>query len=101
MIGRANGTINIGGDKVNPDNIRHMLLEHPDVLEACVYGKKSPLTGMLLLADVQLNTNIDEEAGKKSIMTFINEKLQPKDRPRIVYIVNEIHTDITGKIGQR
>ena len=101
VIGRANGTINIGGDKVNPNNIRHMLLEHPDVLEARVYGKKSPLTGMLLLADVQLYTNIDEEAGKKSIMTFINEKLQPKDRPRIVYIVNEIHTDITGKIGQR
>jgi len=101
VIGRANGAINIGGDKVNPNDVRQTLLEHPYVVEVRVYGKKNPITGMLLVADVQLASKIDEDTAKKSIMAFSKDRLQRKDRPRIIYIVDEILVDATGKIGQR
>jgi len=101
VIGRANGTINIGGDKVNPNKVRQILLDHPHVVEVSVYGKKNPITGMLLSDDVQIDLDIDEDTGKKSIMEFVKDRLQPKDRPRKILIVDEILIDSTGKIGQR
>lgn len=101
VIGRANGTINIGGDKVNPNKVRQILLEHPHVIEARVYGKKNPISGTLLAADVMLDYNVDEVTGKESVLAYIKERLHLKERPRIVRIVDNINVDSTGKISQR
>ena len=101
IIGRETGIINIGGDKVNPESVRQTLLQHDMVAEAHVYGRKNPITGMLLATDIQLKSNIDNSEGKKAVKLFIREKLQLKDQPRIINIVDTITTNLTGKISQR
>jgi len=98
IIGRQSGIINIGGDKVNPENVRQTLLEHPDILQANVFGKKNPITGMVLAANIQLKSNIDEESKKASIRFFIRENFQIKDQPRLVRFVNDIELTPTGKL---
>ena len=99
IIGRKSGIINMGGDKVNPENVRQTLLEHPEVIQASVFGKKNPITGMLLAANIQLKANIDKELAKESIRAFIKENLQTKDQPRLIRFVNDIELAITGKLG--
>ena len=99
IIGRTNGIINVGGDKVNPEHIRHILLKHPKIEQVRIYGKKSPITGMVLAADIQLKTNINEKVEKNSIKTFVKDKFQPKDQPRIINIVGEILINSTGKLN--
>ena len=99
IIGRTNGIINVGGDKVNPEHIRHLLLKHPNIEQVRIYGKKSPITGMVLAADIQLKTNVNEKVEKNSIKTFVKDKFQPKDQPRIINIVGEILINSTGKLN--
>ena len=99
IIGRQSGVINIGGDKVNPENVRQTLLEHPDVIQANVFGKKNPITGMLLSAKIQLKTNVDQELVKASVKVFIKENLQIKDQPRLLKFVDDIEVALTGKLG--
>lgn len=99
IIGRESGIINMGGDKVNPENVRQTLLEHPEVIQANVFGKKNPITGMVLAANIQLKVNIDKESAKESIRVFIKDKLQTKDQPRLVRFVDDIELAITGKLG--
>ena len=99
IIGRDSGIINVGGDKVNPENVRHTLLEHPDVIQANVFGKKNPITGMVLSANIQLKANVDEELAKASIKVFIKENFQIKDQPRLLKFVDDIEIALTGKLG--
>jgi acyl-CoA synthetase (AMP-forming)/AMP-acid ligase II len=99
VIGRQSGILNIGGDKVNPENIRQILLEHPDVVQVSVFGKESPITGMVLAANIQLKSNVEEELVKASIKTFIKDNLQAKDQPRLVKFVDDIELTNAGKLG--
>jgi acyl-CoA synthetase (AMP-forming)/AMP-acid ligase II len=52
--GRAEGVINVGGQKVFPEEIEAVLALHPGVLAAQVYARKSPVTGALVAADLVL-----------------------------------------------
>ena len=99
IIGRENGTINVGGDKVNPEYVRHVLLTHPSIGQVSVYGKKNSITGMVLAADIQLMPDVDEKLANKSIKLFIKEKFRPKDQPRIIKMVDDIQISLSGKLG--
>lgn len=101
IIGRYSGVINVGGDKVNPENVRQTLLKHPDIVQADVFGKKNPITGMVLSANIQLKNNAEEELVKISIKDFIKETLQKKDQPRIIKFVDDIELSTTGKLGAK
>lgn len=101
IIGRESGIINLGGDKVNPESVRQTLLEHPNIIQVIVYGKKNPITGMLLSADIQLKANVDQELAKASVKVFIKENLQIKDQPRLLKFVDNIEVAPTGKLVSR
>lgn len=98
ITGRESGIINVGGDKVNPETVRQTLLEHPDVLQAIVFGRKNPITGMVLSAKIQIKANVDEMAAKTSIKIFIKENLPTKERPRLLNFVDDIGVTLTGKM---
>lgn len=99
VIGRESGIINIGGDKVNPEKVRQILLKHSDIIQVNIFGKKSPITGMVLSANIQLKLNVDKELAKVSIKNFIKKNLQIKDQPRIIKFIDDIKIAITGKLG--
>ncbi len=52
--GRANGTINVGGNKLHPEEVERVLLDHPAVRFARISGMKSPVTGQIVRAEVVL-----------------------------------------------
>ena len=84
--------------KVNPETVRQTLLEHPDVLQAIVFGRKNPITGMVLSAKIQIKANVDEMAAMTSIQKFIKESLPMKQRPRLLNFVDDIGVTLTGKM---
>lgn len=43
--GRGNGVINVGGNKVHPEEVERALLTHLYVAIARVYAKANPVTG--------------------------------------------------------
>ena len=74
--GREDGVINVGGDKVYPEEIENVLLKHPIVAAAKVYAKSSPITGSLVAADVTLvNSETDEKEARKVLQAYSSKVL--------------------------
>lgn len=57
----ASDEINVGGSKVSAGEVRDVLLRHPDVAWAAVKGRRAPIVGALVQADVVLKTNQADE----------------------------------------
>jgi acyl-CoA synthetase (AMP-forming)/AMP-acid ligase II len=100
IVGRSSGVLNVGGDKVVPEQVRHILLEHAIVVDAVVYGKTNPFTGTLLAADIKLSRGTDPAEARGEIDDFLKERLSSAQRPRVFRFVDEIVTNSTGKVIQ-
>jgi len=94
FVGRDNEMINVGGYKANPSEIEHALCDHPDVLQAKVWGKTNPVTGTILMAEVICSNQLTE----RQLRDHLKGLLQDFKIPRVIYITNEISTTRSGKI---
>ena len=104
FIGRDSGTINVGGNKVIPEEIEAVLNSHPSVVQSRVMGKKNPILGMLVNAEVVINRKleIDERKGfKKELIAFCKEKLEPFKLPAMINFVDSIAVNESGKIVRK
>ncbi|OAN42154.1 class I adenylate-forming enzyme family protein [Mycolicibacterium iranicum] len=56
LHGRADGAINRGGFKVQPEAVRRVLIAHPAVRDACVVGVPDPRLGQVPFAAIEIVT---------------------------------------------
>ncbi|MGN5151053.1 AMP-binding protein [Aeromonas enteropelogenes] len=99
FMGRESGTINVGGNKVVPEEIERVILKHDSISECYVYGRKNSMMGMLVACDVVLKASgIDDTTLKKELRSFCHTYLEPFKVPALVRIVNEIEKNSVGKI---
>ena len=56
FAGRRGGIINVGGQKVHPEEVEAVINSHPQVRMSLVRAKKSSFTGALVVAEVVLNS---------------------------------------------
>ena len=89
--------INVGGEKVIPEAVRGVLLNLDFISEVIIYGKKNPISGQLVAADVVLKSEMNDHEVRKLIDIHSRQFLTSAQRPRIVRIVNEIKINSTGK----
>lgn len=57
ILGRASDLINVGGEKVVPSEVESVVQELDFVTDCIVKGEKHPLTGMIVVAEIAVNTN--------------------------------------------
>lgn len=88
---RKNEMINVGGMKVNPNEVEDVIKELDGINDVLVYGKENSLLGNILCADI-IGT-IEE----KQVKLSLREKLQNFKIPRIINFVDEIPITRTGK----
>lgn len=94
FVCRNNEMINVGGYKVNPEEVEATLCENPKVNQAYVYSKPSPICGSILLADVVLNS----ECSEFELREYLSFRLQPFKIPRIFNRLDKIDTTRSGKL---
>jgi len=95
FIYRKNEMINVGGNKINPNEVEEILNRYPGVNLSKVYGKKNSILGNILMADIKTdNENITE----KELKSFLKDYLQPVKIPRVINLVNTIETTRSGKL---
>ena len=97
VTGRESGILNVGGDKVLPEEIRRVLLECNIVQDAVVYGKKNPFIGYLINADIQLKKIKEKHQAKRELKFYINKNLPKNQRPQIINFLSSVNTDNSGK----
>jgi len=99
FLGRANGTINVGGNKVPPEEVESVLHTIPGVRVARVYGKRSSITGTLVAADIQVEAGVTElDALRRAITSQCAQSLPGYKVPAMIRFVSEIKTNGTGKV---
>jgi len=88
FLGRDSELINVGGHKVFPAEVETVLLECPLVEDAVVYGRRHPITGKIVCADIQLRDQHDETEVRRVIKRFCAERLERFKVPMQVQFVD-------------
>jgi acyl-coenzyme A synthetase/AMP-(fatty) acid ligase len=101
FLGRATGTINVGGNKVHPEKVEQVLLQCADISQAKVYAKKSALLGELVVADVMIIDAEVEQEVKQQVLKMCKKQLQRFEIPTKINIVKNIDHDPSGKLKRK
>lgn len=99
FLGRDSGAINVGGSKVQPEEVEQCILDTGLVSQVVVYAKNSSMLGSLVCANVVLcNLDTDKKIVKREILSQCKRSLEAYKVPAIIKFVDEIETTQSGKI---
>ena len=91
IIGRSKEIINVGGEKVLPNEVESMILSIPEIEDVTVYGKENIITGQTVVCDVVLKEEIKSKEIKIIIRKYCKDKLDKYKIPTKVYIVKKLN----------
>jgi acyl-coenzyme A synthetase/AMP-(fatty) acid ligase len=101
FVGRRGGVINIGGQKVHPEEIEAVINRHPGVRMSLVKARKSPITGAIVVADVVATAErADAEALKREILDECRAALARYKVPALIRLVPAIEVAPSGKVAR-
>jgi len=100
FLGRENGAINVGGNKVYPEEVEHVLLAHPAVDLARVSARKSPITGQLVVAEVVATPGADPSALPAALKVWCADRLPHWKRPAMIRVVAHLPASAGGKVDR-
>ena len=99
FLGRVSGTINVGGNKVTPEEVEQVLLAHPAVALASVGAKRSGVTGALVTAHVVLReVGADPKGVAAELRAWCAVRLERHKVPALIHIVDRLEAGPAGKI---
>jgi acyl-coenzyme A synthetase/AMP-(fatty) acid ligase len=103
--GRKGGIINVGGLKVYPEEVEGVLNADPRVRMSLVRGKRSPITGALVVAEVVLEDSIGAgldppraEGLKSELLAACRRALQAHKVPARLSFVPALELSAAGKL---
>jgi acyl-coenzyme A synthetase/AMP-(fatty) acid ligase len=101
FVGRRGGVINIGGQKVHPEEIEAVINRHPGVRMSLVKARKNPITGAIVVADVVAAVHpADPEALKREVIERCRAALARHKVPASVRLVPAIDVAASGKLAR-
>jgi acyl-coenzyme A synthetase/AMP-(fatty) acid ligase len=105
FVGRRDGVINVGGQKVHPEEVEGVINSHPNVRMSLVRPRRSSITGALVVAEVVLKDGSDstsEPAGKLEgeILQFCRQTLPAHKVPTAIHFVDSLALAETGKMAR-
>lgn len=98
FLGRENGALNIGGYKVQPEEVASVLLEHESIAFARVRARRSSIVGSMVEADIVLRPGTEPSrqlVGR--IRSHCKDRLEAFKCPAFINFVDEIAVSASGK----
>lgn len=81
ILGRTTDLINVGGEKVYPNEIESVLLAFDGVKDVYVYGEANPITGQGVIASVCVEDENNNRDFMKQLRKYCKENLEAYKRP--------------------
>jgi acyl-CoA synthetase (AMP-forming)/AMP-acid ligase II len=97
FAGRRDGTINVGGQKVHPEEVEAVINLHPAVVMAAVMGRGNPVTGAVVVADIVVRNPVTA----RDLGQFCRARLEAHKVPAIIRIVDRLPIGPGGKLVRR
>ena len=98
ILARKSEMINVGGYKVNPNEVEAALRSMEGIQESKVYGMPNSVLGNILCADI---VKADEAITEPDIKKFLASSLQSFKVPRKIFFKDAIALSRTGKIDRK
>ena len=99
LTGRQSNIINVGNEKVSPEEVEKVLFEMPAIQDAAVYGMPDPLLGETVEAKVVSLAGSTVVVG--DLQRHCREKLSHYKIPKRILIVDKIPRTLYGKLDRR
>lgn len=99
VTGRLKDIINRGGEKISPALVEQVLLDHPAIEQAVVFGVTHPVLGETIEAAIVLKPG--QEASAQQIRGFVAKRLAGSKVPQRIVLVSELPVDANGKLNRR
>jgi long-chain acyl-CoA synthetase len=100
VLGRQSDLINVGGEKVYPNEIENVLRDMPGVVEVAVTALDNPIMGNVVGAAFKLQANEELSPFRRRLYEFCHQKLPASHIPRKILITDALlHTARSKKIG--
>lgn len=101
FLGRASGAINVGGNKVNPEEVESLIRQIDGVADVRVFGKKSSMLGQIVAAEVVAEAAIEKQELKRALLRNCRSQLQNWQVPAFISFVDELAETAAGKRERR
>ena len=99
FVGRRGGIINVGGLKVNPEEVEAAINSHHDVRMSLVKARKNPLVGAIVVAEIVLrDPAVGADAVKADILRLCRARLPAHKVPALVRFVPSLPLTPAGKL---
>ena len=89
--GRAKEVINVGGEKVLPNEVESLLLSMDEIRDVMVFGAPNIITGQTVVCELVLGTILTTKEIKKRIRMFCKNKIEQYKIPTKVIIVEKVN----------
>jgi acyl-CoA synthetase (AMP-forming)/AMP-acid ligase II len=101
FLGRANGSINVGGNKVMPEEVEAVIKELPEVAFVQVRARKSAMLGNLVEAAVTPRVDaVFDAAFKKKVTAHCRNRLDGFKVPAFIVLADSIQLTASGKLSR-
>ena len=101
FLGRADSVINVGGAKVRPEEVEQALLRIPGVADARVFGRRNPITGHLVAAEIAAAPGEDHASLRVTILRALPNSLERYKIPQFLTVGDRLTVDPSGKKPRR
>ena len=101
FCGRRGGIINVGGLKINPEEVEAVINRHPGVALSRVSGRKNPITGAIVVAEIVLSDIANDNASfRDALLAFCRQTLPAFKVPAMVRFVEKLDLTAGGKLSR-
>ena len=99
VCGRRDDMISVGGENVYPKEVETVLLEHPDVADACVVAAPHAVKGEAPVAWVVRRS--PDAVGEEELKAFFLERGPAYAHPRRVFFTERLPVSGTNKVDRK
>ncbi len=99
FVGRTGSFINVGGYKVNPEEVEEAIKNLDGVSNARVFGRKNSVLGNILCADIKLLQNAS--LSESDVRAALSKTMRQFNIPRVINFVDSIILTGTGKVKRQ
>ena len=89
ILGRKSELINVGGEKVYPQEIEDVIQEIDNIKEVLVFGEKNPIMGNVVCAKIRLEKEENRKIINKRIKKYCSERMRSYKVPVKITITDE------------
>ena len=99
ILGRIDDVINMGGEKISPQEIEDTVLSVPGIKECCCIGGEDALLGVIPVLYYTLSTG--SELTESALKQALRNKLNRTHRPKIYIEQENLPKNRVGKVDRK